>query len=272
MDDNLIYILRREAKAFGIPLDRKQEQLFALYYDEFQLWNAKINLTSLEGGVSFVIKHFVDSLLPLPLIPRETRKILDLGTGGGLPGVPLKIARPDLEVVLLDSSRKKTSFLKQVVAILGLSGIQVVTGRAEEFYRNESWAKAYDAVISRAAFKLGPFIEIGSRFLISNGLLFAMKGYDITPSEEEGGQKAAKKCGMEHIKTCKTTLPYFEETSINLSLRGTRGKNNPDGCFSPANISHPTALAVPGTDSEVFRNTCENGRSIIVYQKNDCSS
>ena len=211
MNDDLIHILTKEAKTFGIHLDGKQEQLFALYYDEFQLWNKRINLTSVEGGVSFVIRHFVDSLLPLAMIPGETKKILDLGTGGGLPGIPLKIARPDLEVVLLDSSRKKTSFLKQVIAKLGLAGILAVTGRAEDFHHDESWIKSYDAVISRAAFKLGPFIEIGSPFLGQNGLLLAMKGHDLAVYEEKEGQEAAKKHGMELVETCKRALPYFAE-------------------------------------------------------------
>ena len=267
MNDDLIHILSRETHALGISLDPKQKQLFAIYYDEFQLWNEKINLTSLAGGASFVIKHFVDSLLPLAMIPRKAKKIMDLGTGGGLPGIPLKITRPDLEVVLLDSSRKKTSFLKQVITKLGLSGIQAVTGRAEDFCHDEAWRKVCDVVISRAAFKLGFFIEVGSHFLAVNGLLLAMKGFDLAFAEEEEGRKIAEKYGMKYVETFKTTLPYFEEPSVNPSVRG----SNPDGFLCGA-VSRHAAPTVTVTDNGVFRGTCEDNRSIIVYKKTACFS
>jgi 16S rRNA (guanine527-N7)-methyltransferase len=225
MNDDLVHILAGEAHALGVSLDTRQKQLFAVYYDEFQLWNRKINLTSLPGGDAFVIKHFIDSLFPLAMIPPETKKILELGTGGGLPGIPLKIARPDLDVVLLDSSRKKTSFLRQVIAKLGLPGIRAFTGRGENLCRDESWAKAYDLVISRAAFKLGPFVEIGSRFLVANGLLLAMKGHDLALSEREEGEKAAKQYGMKLTGTFKTSLPCLETGRSILVYKKT-------GCFS----------------------------------------
>jgi len=265
MNDDLIRILSKAAFSFGISLDQRQKQLFAIYYDEFQLWNKKINLTSLAGGASFVIKHFVDSLLPLAMIPEEAKKIMDLGTGGGLPGIPLKIARPDLDVVLLDSSRKKTSFLKQVIIKMGLSGIQAVTGRAEDFCRDEPWEKAYDVVISRAAFKLGLFIEIGSPFLAANGLLLAMKGPDLAFAEQEEGRNAAKKYGMKHIETFKTTLSCFEEPSISQSLRRTKRQSNPDVFLPVSRHAPPAAMA----NSDIFRDTRENSRSIIVYKKTD---
>lgn len=269
MDDDLIHILCKEADAFGIPLDQKQKQLFAIYYDEFQRWNEKINLTSLAGDASFVIKHFIDSLLPLPIFPPEAKKVIDLGTGGGLPGLPLKIARPDLEVVLLDSSRKKISFLKQVITKLGLSGIQAVMGRAEDFCRDELWRKTCDVVVSRAAFKLGLFIEIGSCFLVTNGLLLAMKGHNLAFAEQEEGRNAAKKYGMKYVETFKTALPYFEKTSTNASLREAKGQNNPDG-FSPGVSRCPAPVATKNND--VFKGTRENNRSIIVYKKTDCFS
>ena len=211
MNEDLQHILSREATVLGLCLNQKQKQLFAIYYDEFQIWNEKVNLTSVANGASFVIKHLVDSLLPLAMIPGEIKNVLDLGTGGGLPGIPLKIVRPELEVVLLDSSRKKTSFLNHVIAKLGLSGIRVVTGRAEDLCHDKSWTKTFDLVISRAAFKLGPFIEIGSSFLVANGLLLAMKGHDLAFAEEEEGENAAKKYGMKRMETCKITLPYFAD-------------------------------------------------------------
>ncbi|MDR2861616.1 MAG: 16S rRNA (guanine(527)-N(7))-methyltransferase RsmG [Syntrophobacterales bacterium] len=265
MNDDLIHILGREANVFGISLGAKQKQLFAVYYDEFQVWNEKINLTSIANGISFVSKHFIDSLLPLAMIPREAKKILDLGTGGGLPGIPLKIARPDLEVVLLDASRKKTSFLKHVIAKLGLSGIQAVTGRAEDFCHKDRWAETYDVVISRAAFKLGYFMEIGSPFLRTDGLLIAMKGHDLAFTEEEEGRAAAEKYGMRHIETYKTTLPCFAETTLEPSW-GTKGQSNHE--VASRRDAHTTAM----TNNDVFSGALENGRSIIAYKKTACFS
>jgi len=185
MEQELIHLLSEEAEKLGIALGLREQCQFSLFYDEFQKWNAKMNLSSLDPGPDFVIKHFIDSLLALPLIPQSSQSLIDLGTGGGFPGMPLKIARDNLSVTLLDSSRKKTSFLRQAVLLLGLSDTRVINGRVEELIREGTGREAYDVVISRATFKLAQILDLGIHFLRRDGIIIAMKGRDWKDEMEE---------------------------------------------------------------------------------------
>jgi 16S rRNA (guanine527-N7)-methyltransferase len=185
MEQALIHLLTEEVEKLGIALDPREQVRFSLFYDEFQKWNAKMNLSSLDPGPDFVIKHFIDSLLALPLIPQSAKSLLDLGTGGGFPGIPLKITQDNLHVTLVDSSRKKTSFLRQAVLLLGLSDTRVITGRAEELILQGAGQEAYDVVISRAAFKLVHILGLGIHFLKEEGMIIAMKGRDLKDEMEE---------------------------------------------------------------------------------------
>ncbi|MBN1546729.1 MAG: 16S rRNA (guanine(527)-N(7))-methyltransferase RsmG [Syntrophaceae bacterium] len=176
MERALIQMLADEASKIGIVLGPAELSKFALFYDEFQLWNAKMNLTAVAPGPSFVVKHFIDCLQALPLIPKTAKTLLDLGTGGGFPGIPLAIAGRNLQVILLDASRKKTSFLRQVVIKLGLSGIRVVTGRAETLADQVSDIQNFDVIISRATFKLAQFLSLAGAYAGRDGIVIAMKG------------------------------------------------------------------------------------------------
>jgi len=169
-------MLADEAAKIGIALGPVELGQFALFYDEFQLWNAKMNLSAVAPGSSFVIKHFIDSLLALPLIPKTAKTILDLGSGGGFPGVPLAIACCGLQVTLLEASRKKTSFLRQVVIKLNLNDVRVVTGRAEKLSGQAFMEETFDVVISRATFKLSRLLALAGVYVGSNGIVIAMKG------------------------------------------------------------------------------------------------
>ena len=184
MEQVLIDMLTEQAERLGVALFPREQGQFSLFYDEFQKWNAKMNLSSLEAGPVFVIKHFIDSLLALPMIPQSAQSLIDLGTGGGFPGIPLKIARDNLRMTLLDSSRKKTSFLRQAVLLLGLSDTRVITGRAEELIRQGMGQGEYDVVISRATFKLSQILELGSHFVNRDGMIIAMKGRDMKDEME----------------------------------------------------------------------------------------
>ena len=211
MEQALIQILTDEANGLGIFLSPAEQAQFSLFYDEFQVWNAKMNLTALEAGSSFIIKHFIDSLQALQLIPQEAKTLLDLGTGGGFPGVPLKIARSDLSLTLLDSSRKKTSFLKQVVLRLGLSDVHVITDRAEEQAREGRGGGEFDVVISRATFKMSRILELGSHFVKRDGLIIAMKGRDVT-EELEKAQTVMNRFHLRLAERRETTLPRLGDS------------------------------------------------------------
>ena len=118
MEERVSQILSEAANALGMALGKGELSLFAAYYAELLAWNNKINLVSAKSERDIIIKHFIDSLTLLPYIKHETCRVLDIGSGAGFPGIPLKIAVNSLKVFLLESSRKKTSFLKHVIRSL----------------------------------------------------------------------------------------------------------------------------------------------------------
>ncbi len=169
-----------------IKLDITQEQisLMAAHAVELIAWNKKINLTSIVEPLAMAEKHFIDALAVHPFLGQE-KMIMDMGTGGGFPSIPLKIFNPDLEFVLVDSSRKKVSFLKHVIRTLGLKNIKALHSRVEDLAKDDTHAGAYDAVISRAFAGLEKFVGFSLPLLKSEGIIYALKGKhapdEITP-------------------------------------------------------------------------------------------
>ena len=137
-------------------------------------WNEIHNLTAITDSQEIAIKHFEDSLVPLPFLP-ESGRLLDIGTGAGFPGIPLKIERSDLEVVLLDSRHKKIDFCNIVIQELGLENIEALHGRAEDRSVQKKLG-FFDIVISRATFPLDKFLKVSLPFSKENGILIAMRG------------------------------------------------------------------------------------------------
>jgi 16S rRNA (guanine527-N7)-methyltransferase len=156
---------------FFLPADSMHN--FELYYQELLAWNAKVNLTAITDPGDAAVKHFLDSLLPLKYIPL-TGSLIDIGSGAGFPGIPLKIMKPELTVVLVEAVRKKASFLKQIIRLLKLENIEVYNGRIESFDRRS----AFDYAVSRAFSELGMFCRLAAPYIKSGGLLLAMKGSD----------------------------------------------------------------------------------------------
>lgn len=181
MNEHLHEILKGAASALGVALDKRALDLFDRYYRELILWNEKMNLVSIRTPEEILIKHFVDSLTPLPYIVRPQGRLLDIGSGGGFPGIPLKIAMPTLRVFLMEASRKKSSFLKHLIRQLTLAQTTVIHARTESAMTDNAYRHMFDIVISRAAFKLPEFFTMGRFFLSPGGFLIAMKG----PSGEE---------------------------------------------------------------------------------------
>lgn len=140
--------------------------LFEKYLKLLLKWNKTYNLTSITDEKEIRIKHFEDSLAPLPFLPQAGR-LLDIGTGAGFPGIPIKITKPELEVVLLDLRRKKISFCEACIRELKLEKISAIQGRAEG---------RFDVVISRATFSLPDFLELSRKYIRPTGMAIAMKG------------------------------------------------------------------------------------------------
>ncbi len=182
MEKTLLHTLSEGAAAIGIRLAQTELDLFAAYHRELLLWNRRINLVSEKSSREIVIRHFLDSLTAVPSIACRDGLLIDLGSGAGFPGIPLRIALPDLQLMLVESSRKKTSFLSHIIRTLPLEGITVVRERIEALIGEKALAGSFDTVLSRAAFKLPQLIRMASFFLKEGGILIAMKGPD--PGEE----------------------------------------------------------------------------------------
>ncbi len=166
-------LLRSGAKEIGIELSTAQEKQFSDYAKLLVEWNAKMNLTAICDPDGIAIKHFLDSILPLKYIDiSEGATVADIGTGAGFPGLPIKIMRPDIKLTLVDSLNKRITFLKEVCAVLGLSDVTFVHGRAEDLGRDKIYRERFDIVVSRAVANMTvlseyclPFVSVGGRFI-----------------------------------------------------------------------------------------------------------
>ncbi|MFN8772338.1 MAG: 16S rRNA (guanine(527)-N(7))-methyltransferase RsmG [bacterium] len=162
----------------GLDLPAAARQKLLDYVALIAKWNQVHNLTAIREPVKMVTHHLLDSLALLKVIDGPARRVVDIGTGAGLPGIPLAIARPDWSVTLLDSNHKKGVFLQQAVSELGLSNATVVVDRVEAF-RPEG---GFDYVVSRAFSDLPEFAELSRHLRAAGGALLAMKG--VYPYEE----------------------------------------------------------------------------------------
>jgi 16S rRNA (guanine527-N7)-methyltransferase len=185
----------------GLPYTEKEITAFLTFLSELKKWNRAYSLTSIKTDKEIIIKHFFDSLLYLNAIPDNAMNIADLGSGPGFPGIPIKIIRPDPVMTLVESSRKKASFLKHIVRLLDLKGINVLQQRAEEM--GEDLRKNFDVVISRATFKTPDFLRIACPYVKKNGILILSKGPGF--SKELEGLVSAD--GIVH-EVRKAGLPY----------------------------------------------------------------
>jgi len=177
--ENEIILLGQAARELGIPLSNIKLEQFDIYQQEILQWNAKTNLISEKSAKDIASRHFLDSLTALQFIDNPRARIIDIGSGAGFPGIPLKIACPDLQLYLLESNRKKVSFLKHIIRLLNFTETVILHERAENLLKNNKWKDFFDIVISRAAFKLPEFVALGAFFLAPQGTLIALKGNDV---------------------------------------------------------------------------------------------
>ena len=163
------------AKAFGIDLDENKIEAFELYLKELLKWNRKINLTAIRSEKEILLKHFLDSLSVYPFLP-ERSFVLDIGSGAGFPGLPLKIVRPTVELTLIDSVRKKVDFQRHVIRILGLKGVEAIHGRVQDKGILRDLGGRFDIILSRAFSDLQTLLVLSLPFLKRAGTVIAMKG------------------------------------------------------------------------------------------------
>jgi 16S rRNA (guanine527-N7)-methyltransferase len=172
VDPELERSLRAGAAAVGTPLDDRIVAGLARYLDLLLLWNRRVNLTAVRDARAIVASHFVDSLAVVAAVPAQARTLVDVGAGAGFPGAVVALARPDLEVALVESIHKKAAFLETLRRELPLANVTVHARRAEEL------RLAVDVAVSRATWDLGEWLERGRAFVAPGGLVIGMEGVD----------------------------------------------------------------------------------------------
>lgn len=163
------------AEKMGIHLTRQQAQLFAIHGQGLEQWNKKINLTAITDPVQVAVKHFLDAIAPIPFLSSRGH-LLDIGTGGGFPGLPLKIMAPGLSVTLIDGVRKKINFVRHVIRQLGLQNIEALHVRAEELGCQTSYQNRFQFIIGRAVTDPAAFINLAIPLLHAEGCLIIYQG------------------------------------------------------------------------------------------------
>lgn len=200
------------SKELDIDLGQAREDKFQVYKDLLQEWNEKIDITTIIDDVEVDQKHFLDSLtLVATGLFDGRKKIIDIGTGGGFPGLPLKIYNDELEVSLMDSLNKRINFLDHVIDRLGLDKIQAIHGRAEELSRTEDYREAYDICVSRAVARLNTLVEYCLPFVKEGGYFVSMKGPDYDEELAEA-KNAIKLLGGQLKFDRQVTIPGTDIT------------------------------------------------------------
>lgn len=222
-------ILTEGCKKLGISLTEKQEEQFLNYYHLLLDWNSRVNLTGITEYSDVMRKHFLDSLCLVQLSgidKAHLHKVIDVGTGAGFPGIPLKIIFPDLQLVLLDSLNKRIKFLDALKDELGLKNVTAIHGRAEEYGRNKEYRGQFDLCVSRAVANLAVLSEYCIPLVRTDGDFVAYKSGKIQ-EELKDSQRAIDLLGGKIYEKADFTIP---ETHITRSLihikkiRATPGK------------------------------------------------
>lgn len=205
-------LIREGGRQLGIHLEAAVLDQFALHAAELLRWNRRFNLTAITDPAVVAVKHYLDSVVPVERIPPRAA-LLDLGTGGGFPGIPLKILLPTLQVTLVESSRKKVSFLKHVARVLALERLQILEMRAEAVSPPEAGG-GFEVIVSRALTSLAQFFEMALPLASSGALLLAWKGKLSGDEWNEGVRylQTAAAVPAANIAVRPYALPGLEET------------------------------------------------------------
>jgi 16S rRNA (guanine527-N7)-methyltransferase len=213
MSDQAEQLLTSTAAAWGLSLSPTQREQFARYAAELTQWNAHTNLTAISDREGIYVRHFLDSLALARHWGDQPTSLVDLGSGAGFPGLPLKLLHPELELLLVDSVGKKTAFLRHIVARLDLQGVRVITGRAEELGHNPGERERHAVVSARAVADLRVLAEYGLPLLRLGGRLLAPKGADAA-HEAAAAAPALAKLGGTLLSIAPLALPGLEPRAI----------------------------------------------------------
>ena len=205
--DDMRAILKELSKHDGFYMTNEQIEKFCLYAELLVKRNKEFNLTAIVDPKEIALKHFLDSVSPLT--KREfaiSASVIDVGSGAGFPGIPMKIMRDDLDVCLLDSSNKRAGFLKEVCETLDLQTVRIVTARAEDAAHGADFRERFDFCVTRALARLRVLLELCAPFVKVGGEVMALKGKNVQ-SELIECQNSAAQLGLSSAKIERVILP-----------------------------------------------------------------
>ena len=188
-------IMNTASSDVNLHFDEDTYNKFMQYKDMIKDWNEKINLTAIIEDEQIVKKHFIDCIKIFKFTPlKEAKSIIDIGTGAGFPGIPIKIIKPEINVVLLDSLNKRIKFLNEVINKIDLNNITTIHGRAEDFSRKAEYREKFDVAVSRAVANLAVLSELCIPYVKVGGYFVAMKGPSVE-EEIKAGKNAVSMLG-----------------------------------------------------------------------------
>jgi 16S rRNA (guanine527-N7)-methyltransferase len=204
-------LLTSGAIEWGLELSPKQIEAFKIYYQELVAWNEKVNLTSVTAYQEVQVKHFLDSLSCLQVLAGCPTDIscIDIGSGAGFPGLPIKIVRPKIQLTLLEATGKKAHFLERMVALLGLEQVRVLHMRAEELGHDVVYRESFQVALARAVTDLAVLVEYALPLLRLEGVFVAQKGSDVD-EEIEAAEAAVGILGGQIGEVKPVRLPGLE--------------------------------------------------------------
>lgn len=232
MNYNVEYFLKASSD-MGICLDDLQVQSFLKFYEMLVEKNKVMNLTAITEFDEVIEKHFLDSISLCRVFDVHShQKVLDLGTGAGFPGIPLKIAFPELDITLVDSLNKRVGFLNEVISELSLKNIQAIHSRAEDLGRNPKHREQYDLCVSRAVANLSSLSEYCLPFVKVNGQFISYKGGDCE-EEVNASKNAISKLGGKISKVDNFTMGENSRSFVVIQKVSSTKKNYPRKAGTP---------------------------------------
>jgi 16S rRNA (guanine527-N7)-methyltransferase len=206
--------LKSGAAALGIDLTSEQLDAFEVYHHELINWNYRVNLTAITDYEEVQTKHFLDSLTAgLAIDFKENPSVIDIGTGAGFPGLPLKIAYSGIHLTLLEATSKKVKFLQHMAQKLGVNNVEIITGRAEETAHDPQYREIFDVVVSRAVAGLPALVELALPFCRIGGSFIAYKKGDIH-AEVEQAEKAIETMGGKLKEIVPANPALFDDNRV----------------------------------------------------------